>query len=65
MADDIAADDGRGRSGEGEVWDGLVLDESFIRDAEVTDAVPQKNCATTAMSSRNSAHAFPSDVVQM
>ena len=38
---------------------------NIIRDAEVTDAVPQKNCATTAISSRNSAQALPSDVVQM
>ena len=38
---------------------------NIIRDADVTDAVPQKNCATTAMSSRNSAHALPSEVVQM
>ena len=28
---------------------------NIIRDADVTDAVPQKNCATTAMTSRNSA----------
>ena len=38
---------------------------NIIRDADVTDAVPQKNCATTAMSSRNSAQALPSEVVQM
>ena len=38
---------------------------NIIRDADVTDAVPQKNCATTAISSRNSAQALPSDVVQM
>ena len=41
------------------------LEGNIIRDAEVTDAVPQKNCATTAISSRNSAQALPSDVVQM
>jgi len=33
--------------------------------AEVTEAVPQKNCATTAMNRRNSAQALPSEVVQM
>ncbi len=38
---------------------------NIIRDAEVTDAVPQKNWATTAIRSRNSAQALPSDVVQM
>src|SRR5436305_11165071 len=29
---------------------------NIIRDAAVTDAAPQKNCATHAMTSRNSAH---------
>ena len=29
---------------------------NIIREAEVTDARPQKNCATQAMMSRNSAH---------
>ena len=38
---------------------------NIIRDAEVTEAVPQNNCATTAMNSRNSAQALPSEVVQM
>ena len=38
---------------------------NIIRDAEVTEAVPQKNCATTAMSSRNSAQVLPIEVVQM
>src|SRR6476469_4734729 len=38
---------------------------NIIRDAEVTDAVPQKNCATTAITSRNSAHFRLMDVSQM
>jgi hypothetical protein len=39
---------------------------NIIRDADVTDAVPKKNCATTAMNSRNSAHyPWPREVVQM
>ncbi|MEV1062836.1 hypothetical protein [Streptomyces sp. NPDC050263] len=36
MADDNAVSDGRGPS-EGEVWDGLVLDEDFIRAAETSE----------------------------
>src|SRR5438445_7547156 len=32
---------------------------NIIRDAEVTDAIVQKHCATTAMKSRNSAHRLP------
>src|SRR2546430_7330931 len=32
-----------------------------MRDADVTEAVPQKNCATQAMTSRNSAHFVTSD----
>jgi hypothetical protein len=38
---------------------------NIIRDAEVTDAVPQNNCAPTAMSSMNSAHASLVAWVQM
>src|SRR3954451_21680486 len=38
---------------------------NIIRDADVTDAVPQKNCATTAITSRNSAHLRLIDVSQM
>src|SRR5437868_3248520 len=38
---------------------------NIIREAEVTEAVPQKNCATTAMRSRNSAHFLLIDVSQM
>src|SRR5690349_9406077 len=38
---------------------------NIIRDADVTDAVPQKNCATTAITSRNSAHFVLIDVCQM
>ncbi|MDX3798294.1 hypothetical protein [Streptomyces sp. AK04-3B] len=37
MADDTAADDARGRSGEGEVWDDLVLDEGFVRAAGTSE----------------------------
>ncbi len=36
-----------------------------MRDAEVTDAVTQKNCATTQMKSRNSAHCWLIDCAQM
>ncbi|MDX3243715.1 hypothetical protein [Streptomyces sp. ME18-1-4] len=36
MADDNAVRGGRGRA-EGEVWDGLVLDEGFIRAAETSE----------------------------
>ena len=36
-----------------------------MREAAVTEAVPQKNCATTAMNSSSSAQAWPSAVVQM
>ena len=38
---------------------------NIIRDADVTDAVPQKNCATTAITSRNSAHFVLMDDCQM
>ena len=38
---------------------------NIIRDAAVTEAVPQKNWATTAMSSKNSAQPSPREVVQM
>src|SRR5438552_2512808 len=38
---------------------------NIIRDAAVTDAVPQKNCAMQTMSRMNSAHLLPSDVCQM
>jgi hypothetical protein len=38
---------------------------NIIRDADVTDARPQKNWATQAMRSRNSAHLSPIDVCQM
>jgi hypothetical protein len=36
MADDNAVSGGRGRA-EGEVWDGLVLDEDFIRAAGTSE----------------------------
>src|SRR6186997_747076 len=36
-----------------------------IRDAEVTDAVRQKNCATQQMNSSTSAHVWPIDSDQM
>src|ERR671936_2989243 len=38
---------------------------NIIRDAEVTDAIVQKHCATTAMKSRNSAHLLPIDPSQI
>src|SRR5437588_9807883 len=38
---------------------------NIILDAAVTDAVPQKNCATQTITRRNSAHLLPSDVCQM
>src|SRR4051795_7722119 len=38
---------------------------NIIRDAAVTDAAPQKNCATQAITSRNSAHCLLIDVRQM
>src|SRR3954447_17416939 len=38
---------------------------NIIREADVTDAVPQKNCATHAITSRNSAHLRLIDVSQM
>src|SRR3954463_5528899 len=38
---------------------------NIMRDADVTEAVPQKNCATTAMTSRNSAHFVLIDDCQM
>src|SRR3977135_3775402 len=38
---------------------------NIIREADVTDTVPQKNCAMTAITSRNSAHFLPMDVCQM
>src|SRR3977135_1178566 len=38
---------------------------NIMRDADVTDAVPQKNCATTAITSRNSAHFVLIDDCQM
>src|SRR5918996_25752 len=38
---------------------------NIIRDAEVTDAVPQNSCALTAMISMNSAHASLVASVQM
>src|SRR5258707_15423107 len=38
---------------------------NIIREADVTDAVPQKNCATTAITSRNSAHLVLIDDCQM
>src|SRR3954452_21873525 len=49
-------------------WPGTALSRenaNIIRDADVTDAVPQKNCATTAITSRNSAHFRLIDVSQM
>src|SRR6185312_4305077 len=41
------------------------LKANIIRDADVTDARPQKNCATHAITSRNSAHLSPMEVCQM
>ena len=38
---------------------------NIIREAEVTDAVTQKNCATTQMKSRNSAQFWPIDSAQI
>src|SRR5436309_5019829 len=38
---------------------------NIIRDAAVTDAAPQKNCATQAITSKNSAHCLLIDVRQM
>src|SRR5919198_5894132 len=38
---------------------------NIIRDAEVTEAIVQKICATTAMKSRNSAQRLLIDVSQM
>src|SRR4051812_23887837 len=38
---------------------------NIIRDAAVTDASPQKNCATQAITSRNSAQRVLIDVFQM
>src|SRR4030088_1928117 len=49
-------------------WPGIAPSRenaNIILDADVTDAVPQKNCATTAITSRNSAHFLPMDVCQM
>ena len=37
---------------------------NIIRDAAVTDAVPQKNCATHAMSNSASAHFAPIEVAR-
>jgi hypothetical protein len=39
MAEEMPRNDGRGRTGESEtdVWDGLVLDEDFIRGAEASE----------------------------
>src|SRR5437588_12257399 len=38
---------------------------NIIREADVTDAVVQKHCATTAMKSRNSAHRRPIELSQI
>ena len=38
---------------------------NIIRDADVTDAVRQKNCATQQMTSRNSAQFWLIDAVKM
>ena len=38
---------------------------NIIRDAEVTDAVRQKNCATTQMKSSASAQSWPIDSCQI
>src|SRR4051812_1111484 len=38
---------------------------NIIRDADVTEAVPQKNWATHAITSRNSAHFWLIEFVQM
>ena len=49
-------------------WPGMAPSRenaNIIREADVTDAVPQKNCATTAITSRNSAHFVLIDVCQM
>src|SRR4051794_38359958 len=49
-------------------WPGIAPSRenaNIIREADVTDAVPQKNCATHAITSRNSAHLRLIDVSQM
>ncbi len=38
---------------------------NIIRDADVTEAVPQNSIAITVMNSRNSVHVSPRDSVQM
>src|SRR5436190_5667717 len=38
---------------------------NIIREADVIEAVTQKNCATTQMKSRNSAQRWPMDVAQI
>jgi len=38
---------------------------NIIREPDVTEAMPQNNCATTVMISRNSAHASLVDSLQM
>src|SRR5207253_5190563 len=38
---------------------------NIIREAEVTDAIVQKHCATTAMKSRSSAHLLPIELRQI
>src|SRR5258706_7463342 len=50
------------------LWPGMAPSRenaNIIREADVTDAVPQKNCATTAITSRNSAHFVLIDDCQM
>jgi len=41
------------------------LNANIIRDADVTEARPQKNCAMHAITSRNSAHFVLMAVCQM
>src|SRR3954452_5418894 len=50
------------------LWPGTARSRenaNIIRDADVTDASPQKNWATQAITSRNSAHLSPIAVCQM
>src|SRR3954454_5959871 len=49
-------------------WNGVAPSRenaNSIREAEVTDAMPQNSCATTAMNSMNSAHLLDVAVCQM
>src|SRR4051795_7689246 len=49
-------------------WNGVAPSRenaNSIREAEVTEAMPQNSCATTAMNSMNSAHLLDVAVCQM